>query len=194
MPRAGLTTLRVIEEAEALADEVGLANLTLMALAARLGVRMPSLYKHVAGMDAMQRDLAVRARLELAGVLARAAAGRSKTEALQAMSVAYRRWATTHPGRYAATVRAPDADDTESGRASAEVLAVVVAVLEGFGLTGDDAIDATRALRSAIHGFIVLEQAGGFGLPRDVDRSFSRMVSGLAAAFSQWPRSDIPDT
>ena len=46
MPRAGLTPQRVVVEAEELADLVGLNRLTLAELAARLGVRLPSLYKH----------------------------------------------------------------------------------------------------------------------------------------------------
>ncbi len=63
MPRAGLTTLRVVQEAEEVADEVGLANLTLAAIAPRLGVRIPSLYKHVGGMDDLQRLVAAPHRI-----------------------------------------------------------------------------------------------------------------------------------
>ena len=55
MPRAGLTAERVVNEAERLADEVGLAQLSLAALAARLGVQPPSLYKHIAGQDEIGR-------------------------------------------------------------------------------------------------------------------------------------------
>ena len=61
MPRAGLTKARVIDEAAQMADEIGLSHLTLAALADRLGVRYPSLYKHVDGMDGLQRGIAVRA-------------------------------------------------------------------------------------------------------------------------------------
>ena len=62
MPRAGLTEARVVAEAELLADDVGLSKLTLAALADRLGVRQPSLYKHVAGMEGLQRSIALRAK------------------------------------------------------------------------------------------------------------------------------------
>src|SRR5579872_2166443 len=98
MPRAGLTETRVVEEAERLADDVGLSNLTLAALAQRLGVRQPSLYKHIAGMDALQRSVAIRAKHELAGVLGGAAVGRAGGDALSAMAHAYRTWAMQHPG------------------------------------------------------------------------------------------------
>ncbi len=189
MPRAGLTPLRVVQEAETLADEVGLPGLTLVALASRLGVRMPSLYKHIDGLDALRREIAVRARTELASVLARAAVGQAGPDALRAMCFAYRAWALRHPGRYAATVPAPDPDDAENVQASNAIVGIALDVLAGFGLSGDDAIDATRALRAGLHGFVSLEQAGGFGLPADINRSFGRLVSALIAAAGTWSAS-----
>jgi hypothetical protein len=62
----------------------------------------------------------------------------------------------------------------------------VLAVLAGYRLAGDDAVDAARALRAALHGFVVLEAGGGFGLPVDVDRSYARMVDGLDATLGRW--------
>jgi hypothetical protein len=56
---------------------------------------------------------------------------------------------------------------------------VVLAVLRGYGLEGDDAIHATRVIRSALHGFVLLEAEGGFGLELSVDESFARMVAAL---------------
>jgi Tetracyclin repressor-like, C-terminal domain len=44
-----------------------------------------------------------------------------------------------------------------------------------------------RALRASIHGFVALEAAGGFGLPRAVDRSFERMIEMLDAGMRSWP-------
>jgi len=182
--RAGLSEERVVDEAEHLADEVGLTRLTLAALAERLGVRQPSLYKHIDGMDDLQRSIAVRAKREMADVLGRAAVGRSKDDAIRAISLAYRTWATEHPGRYASTVRAPVPDDVDDQDASSAVVGVVLDILAGYDLRGDDAIDAARALRSMLHGFITLEAAGGFGLPVDIDRSFGRLVDGLVTALS----------
>jgi AcrR family transcriptional regulator len=184
MPRTGLTQTRVLEEAERLADEVGLSHLTLAALAARLGVRQPSLYKHIDGMDGLQRGLAVRAKNELANILARAAIGRERGDAITAIAHVYREWARDHPGRYAAAQPAPAAGDAEDIAASQAVVSVATAVLAGYRLRDDDAIDATRALRSALHGFVILELGGGFGLPADIDRSFERLVAGIVTALS----------
>ncbi len=184
MPRAGLTPGRVVAEAGDLADEQGLAGLTLSAVAERLGVRQPSLYKHISSLDGLQRGISLAAKQDLGEALRRAAVGRSGPEAVRAIATAYRSWVLEHPGRYAATVRAPDPHDQEDQQASAEVVEVVLAVLAAFDLQGDVAIDAARALRSALHGFVSLEAAGGFGLPRDVDRSFDFLVDALVAGLA----------
>src|SRR5271155_2352509 len=120
---------------------MGLSRLTLAALAARLGVRQPSLYKHVDGMDGLQRSIAVRAKTELAGILAHAAVGRSRGDAIMAMSDAYRRWAMDHRGRDAAARRPPAAGDVADEVASQSAVQVVADVLAGYDLSGDDAID-----------------------------------------------------
>jgi AcrR family transcriptional regulator len=186
VPRAGLSAEVVTAEAARLADEVGYDALTLAGVAERFGVAAPSLYKHVRGLDGLQRELSVLAVRELAGELARAVMGKAGGDALRAVAVAYRDWARRHPGRYAATLRAPDPDDAGYVAASEEALAVLLAVLQGYDLKGDDAIDAIRALRSALHGFVSLDALGGFGLPRSVDRSFDRLVTAFDGVLAGW--------
>ena len=192
MPRAGLTPQRVVEEAGAVADAAGLDRLTLAAVAERFGVAIPSLYKHVRGLDGLRRDLAVLAVRELTAALSRAAVGRAGRDALHAMADAYRAYATAHPGRYAASVRAPDPGDSEHLAAAADALDIFFAVLAGYGVRGDDAIDAIRGLRAAMHGFVTLEAGGGFGMPQSVDASYHRLVDALDTALTAWPAADAP--
>ena len=145
MARAGLTENLVVAEAERMADEVGLANVTMAALAQRLGVRQPSLYKHVASLPALRRAIGLRTTTALTEELARAAVGRSGDEALLAMARAFREWVKAHPGRYQAGQRAPDRGDTAYEAAAAGVLELFGSVLSAFDLTGDDTIDAIRS-------------------------------------------------
>jgi len=185
VPRAGLTADIVVDEAARLADEVGFEGLTLAAVAERFDVAVPSLYKHVEGLGALKRAIAVRAMAELGDVLAAATAG-SAGNPLRALAHAYRGYARSHPGRYAATLRAPAPDDTEHSAVADAGLAVVFATLSTYGLNGDEAVDAARSLRAALHGFVSLETAGGFGFPRDVDQSFARLVDAIDVALQQW--------
>ena len=193
MPRAGLSRAVVVTEAARVADEVGLERLTLAAVAGRLGVRLPSLYKHIAGLEALQVHLAAAAGRELAAELSAATVGRSKGDALLAMAHAYRAFALRRPGAYAATLRAPEDGDEEHQAAAMAVLQVVLSVLAGFGLEGEDAIDAVRGLRALLHGFVAIEAAGGFKLPQDLDRSYRRLVQTYADTLSAWGRTASAD-
>jgi AcrR family transcriptional regulator len=171
----------VIAAGADLADEVGFAGVTMGLLAERLGVRTPSLYKHVDSLEAVRRGISIQSKLELAHTLARATVGLSGPDAVRAFADAYRRWVLDHPGRHLATVRAPAADDEEDRAAAGQPVQVLLDILAGFGLRNAQAIDAARALRSAIHGFTDLESGGGFGLPRNIDRSYRFLIDTVIA-------------
>jgi hypothetical protein len=86
----------------------------------------------------------------------------------------------------------PDPADPEHVAAGERAVGTILAVLGGYGLTGDDAIDATRAYRSALHGFVLLEDAGGFGLPQDLNRSFEQLVAAFERSLPTWPHHQDP--
>ncbi len=165
-------------------DEHGAAALTLAAVAARTGVAVPSLYKHVDGLPALRRKATVAVLDEFTARLTAAVLGHSGPAALGRFLRAYRDYARENPGRYQLTVPAADAGeaaDTQVAEAGARAVAVALAVLAGAGIDGEDAIHATRVLRAAVHGFVLLEISGGFGRPESTDTSFDRLVAMLTA-------------
>lgn len=87
--------------------------------------------------------------------------------------------AREHPGTYAAAQRAPDPADDAALAAARAAVDIFLALLSGYGLLGSDAIHATRSVRAALHGFVSLEAAGGFGLSGDVEESFASLVDLL---------------
>jgi AcrR family transcriptional regulator len=186
MARAGLDTDAVVRAGARLADADGLEAVTLVRLASDLRVRPPSLYAHVDGLGDLLRRIGNRGALELADELQAAAAGRAGGDALIAVAQAYRQYALAHPGSYEALQRAPDPADPDATAVAERVVGVVVAVLRGYGLAGDDAVHAARVIRSALHGFVTLERGGGFAYPLRLDESYERLVAvldrGLPAA------------
>lgn len=172
----------MIEAADEAIDEHGPDGLTLAMLAKRFGVKTPSLYTHVDGIDDVRAAVRVRVLEDLAEELQRAAVGRAGKDALHALAHAYRGFAHRHPGRYALTLRG-DVQDPAVAAAAGRILETVTAVFRGYGLEGDDALHATRALRSALHGFVALELAGGFAMELSVDTSYERFVDLLDAGF-----------
>lgn len=185
MPRAGLSPSLVVDQAAALADEHGAQQLTLAAVAKSFGVSLPSLYKHVSGLDDLHARLAVRTAEELATALRRGATGRAGSAALRGVAAAYRDYATTHPGRYPYLLRARPGDAAFEAAAGG-VVDVLRAVFRGYGIAETDVVDAARFVRSTLHGFVGLEAEGGFGLPDSVDASFDSLVEAVDRALRTW--------
>jgi len=190
--RPGLDESVVVRAAADLVDAEGIDALTLARLAERLGVRTPSLYNHIAGLEDVRRGLALLGVRELEARLARAAIGAAGEDGAFALAEAYRRFAKERPGLYAATLRAPDPDDGALQQAAAELMDVVRAVLAPYKLRGAEETHAIRAWRSLVHGFVSLEVAGGFGLPLDLNESFRRLIHLFIAGLCREARGTVP--
>ncbi|RAY14100.1 TetR family transcriptional regulator [Actinomadura craniellae] len=187
MARAGVTVGRLAEAAAELADEVGLENMTVSELARRFGVKDASLYSHIRNAHELRVRVAVLALAELADRAATALAGRAGRDALIAFADTYRDYAEEHPGRYAATrvTLDPETAEASAARRHSEMMR---AILRGYALAEPDQTDAVRMLGSAFHGFVSLEQTGGFRYhPRGADDSWRRMLDALDIALRNWP-------
>ena len=92
-----------------MADEVGLAQVTFVKLAAELKVKPPSLYNHVESMAALMDELAMRALAGLLDLARGAVMGRVGWDALEALAHSQRAYAKAHPGLFTATFRSSSA-------------------------------------------------------------------------------------
>ena len=185
MPRKGLTHSQVVEEAATLADDVGLEQVTLAALAKRLGISSPALYRHVDGLEQLRRDLTLLGLTDLCARIRGAAVGKSKREALLALALAYRDYARERPGLAPTMLRAPARGDHEHEAAAEAAMTVLRQVLAGYDLSEDDTIHSVRALRVVMHGFTSLEAAGGFGMSQSLDETYLRLIDALDQSLSR---------
>jgi len=187
MPRAGLTAADVVQAAADIADERGYQQLTIGLVAARLGIRAPSVYKHVSGLAELQHQLATQAMSELGDAVATAVAGRAGRDALAGLAWACRDYVIAHPGRYAATVGAEFAGPADPLlAASTRVIELIAAVLRGYDIPEPDLVHAIRTVRCVLHGWCMLQLTNAFQWSGDVERSFEQLISfmdnGLRAA------------
>jgi AcrR family transcriptional regulator len=186
MPRKRIDLERVVQVAIDLANEQGVEAVTLASVAARLEIRIPSLYNYIASLQGLRDEMTLWAARYLLDQIRRAAVGKAGDEAVLSVAAAYRAFAQAYPGTYGLTQRAPAPDQTELAALAQEMVEILVAILRPYGLQGDDALHAVRALRSVIHGFAGLEIAGGFGLPMSRDESYQRLlhifINGLRAS------------
>lgn len=189
MPRAGLAPASITEAGAAVVDEVGFDRLSMGLVAERLGVKTPSLYKHVANQADLAHRIAVLAMTELADTIRDAIQGRSGREALVAGAQAMRTYVLRHPGRYAAGNAAlVTGPDDPLVPAIGRVLDSWAAMLHGYRLDPDQEIHALRMLRSILHGFSALEAIGSFQINADIDDSFTWMLGFLDQGLkAKWP-------
>ncbi|WP_342435621.1 WHG domain-containing protein [Paenibacillus sp. FSL L8-0436] len=183
-PRVGLDTRTLVLAAAELADEQGMGEVTLASLAAKLGVRSPSLYNHVNGLAGLRTLLAVHGLEQLHTAMTKASAGITGDAAVHAMGQAYVNFARQHPGLYETTLQAPDQGNTALEEAGEQILSFILHVLSGYGLGEEGELHAVRGLRSILHGFAALENKGGFGLPLDLGISLSRLIDTFIAGIS----------
>jgi AcrR family transcriptional regulator len=183
--RPGLSKTIIAREAVALVNEQGIDSLSVGTLARRLDVKPPSLYNHIDGLADLKRVMMLQGLQELGTRLGQAAVGRSGFHALRDVAHAYRTFAKEQPAVYLLTLEAPPSQDDDYQKIVREVLDIVLAVFRGYELEPDQAIHAVRCFRSALHGFVSLELAGGFGLPFDVDESFERLITLLDQGIRQ---------
>jgi AcrR family transcriptional regulator len=175
--RAGLTAGEVVRVAADIADETGFANVTLGLVAERLGVRAPSLYKHVDGLADLQHRIATLAMTEFGDIASDAAAGLAGRDALAALANALRSYVTAHPGRYTATIGAEfTGPDDPLLKAGTRVIELIGAVLRGYRIDEALIVHAIRSVRCTLHGWAVLQAVNGFQWSGDLDVSFEALI------------------
>jgi AcrR family transcriptional regulator len=185
--RAGLTPERLARAGAELADEAGFDQVTVSALARRFDVKVASLYSHVRNSQDLRTRIALLALEELADRGAAALAGRAGRDALTALANVYRDYAREHPGRYAAAQLRLD-PATAAASAGVRHARMTRAVLRGYDLTEPDQTHAVRLLGSVFHGYVSLEQAGGFSHSApDSQESWTRVLDALDALLRNWP-------
>jgi AcrR family transcriptional regulator len=165
----------ILEVAVTVLEEAGPEALTMRELADRMGIRAPSLYKHVRDKDDIVAGVQERALLDLGRHLS-AVAG----QGLVALAEAYRSWAQAHPRLYEVATRRPLARERLTpGVEYAAAAPLVTAV------GGDEHL--ARALWALAHGLVDLELSDRFPPEADLDTTWRTALSRFQRATS--PRS-----
>lgn len=184
-PRAGLNADLVLQAALDIADKQGINAVTLSSVALKLGIRPPSLYNHVSGLDELRRMIATYALDQLYVRIVATTEGLSGDEAIRAFASSYINYAFEHPGLYEGAQITADQRDHEVTRAGGAIVDLALQLLSHYSLNEKEALYAVRGLRSLVHGFASLERLGGFGLPLDLLDSFHFNLNIFLAGFGR---------
>ncbi len=171
--KAGLDKTKIIEAAANMADDKGIANVSLKVLAAELGIKPPSLYKHFSGgLDELNKELMLYGWRSLESEITRAAIGKAKDDAIIAICTAYRSFASEHNGLFEAMQWYNMYQSEEHLQATEGTVSVLFQVLEAYGLTEEQKVHSIRVLRGFLQGFCAIESHGGYGNPTPLDDTF----------------------
>ncbi|MBM6399303.1 TetR/AcrR family transcriptional regulator C-terminal domain-containing protein [Phycicoccus sonneratiae] len=151
--RGSLTVGRIVEEATALADEGGLAALSMRALGRRLGVEGMAVYHHVANKEALLDALTDEVFREIA-----LPAGEDWRTGLRARSVSERLVLRRHPWAIGLVETRTAPGPTTLGHQDH-----VIGYLRGAGFSPRAAAQVLAFLDAYVYGFVLQELA----LPAD---------------------------
>ena len=183
MPTPSRTSVEdIIASARRILEADGLDGLTMHRVAADVGVRAPSLYKHVRSRNDLVRLVTEDVARQLAQAITSASSA-DPAEDLPALASAYRGFAHAHPRAYSLVFGPlPDAwrPDLGSLAPANEAMLRTAGRLAGT----EHALEAARLVVAWAHGFVSMELAGAFRLGGDVDEAFAFGVDRLAVALA----------
>ncbi|MDH3682635.1 MAG: TetR/AcrR family transcriptional regulator [Acidimicrobiia bacterium] len=163
---------QIVDVARQLLEADGPGGVTMRAIADRLEIRAPSLYKHIADKHELEVALIARGFAEQAEAFT--AAISNTTEPVAAIAHSYRSWALANPHLYALMTSNPlPRNDLPAGLEIAAAAPLVEAV---HGNT-----DRARALWAFAHGMVSLELAKRFPPDADLDTAWATGLRSLAS-------------
>ena len=180
MPAPARTSRQaVVAAARAILEEADLDAVTMAAVAERVGVRGPSLYKHIANRGLLIRAVAEGVATDLGREIERAAAREQDPRAgLRAALIAHRRYVRAHPNGYGLLFAHLHPDSMpDAALVATSGLPIVRRMEELVG--SERALEAARTLVAWAHGFVSMELAGAFRLGGDVDAAFAFGASAV---------------
>ncbi|MGX7131237.1 TetR/AcrR family transcriptional regulator [Enterococcus songbeiensis] len=174
-----ITTDKILITAIDLINQRGVDQLTLKEVAATLGIKPPSLYNHFANLEALIDSIALKSMTELYDLLVTDMIGLAGVEALEKIAFTYRNYARTHPGQYEAIQRVSLWKSTKTIELSEKLVRLFEKIVQNYLPFETEQIHYIRTFRSYLHGFILLELDGSFGMEQDIEESFKYGVNQL---------------
>ena len=170
--KAGLDKAIILDVAAKMTDEKGIANITLKSLAEELGVKSPSLYKHIKGLDELHKELMLYSWKLLEKDVMKAAIGKAKDDAIIAMCYAYRNFVKLHGGLFETMQWYNMYKSDEHLQATDELVSILFQVLDGYDLLEEQKVHIVRMPRGFLQGFFSIENHDGFGNSLTIDDTF----------------------
>ncbi|MGK2852386.1 MAG: TetR/AcrR family transcriptional regulator [Candidatus Limnocylindrales bacterium] len=173
----------IVAAARAILEADGLDAVTMQAVALRVGVRPPSLYKRVADRSALIRAVTDAITEDLARALRSPLDVTDAADQLRAIAHRYRAFVHANPQGYRllfANLGPGMAPDPTTMASLGRPIVAATSRLVGEA----DALPAARTIVAWAHGFTSMESAGAFRLGGDIDVAYATGIELILAGIS----------
>lgn len=173
----------IVAAARAILESDGLDAVTMQAVARRVGVRAPSLYKRVADRSALIRAVTDAIIEDLAATLRSPDSSSDAADELRTVAHRFRAFVHANPAGYGLLFSNLGPGIAPDGAAMAALGRPIVAATAR--LVGEaDALPAARTFVAWAHGFTTMELAGAFRLGGDIDAAYAAGIDLILAGIS----------
>jgi AcrR family transcriptional regulator len=179
---AQVTRDGIISTARTLIESDGFEDLTLAKLAAALGIKAPSLYKHFVSRAELLKAVNTTTNQLLIDTLRQALTPGEPQAGLLKMAHAYRRFAHTYPVSYGLAF----STTLLEARPDPALLAQLVLPLQeawAVVVGPEQSLSALRGALALIHGYVMLELNTQFQRGGDLEQVFETVVRAYIAGW-----------
>lgn len=167
----------VVAQAWQLIETEGVDKLSLSKLATALGIKAPSLYRHVGNKAGLLQAVNLYTSQQLVATIHQAAdeVDGSPIEQLSALILAYRNFALTHPHNYSLAFTNTE-DNLRPDENTMEQLVLPLQKLMTAVSGEEKSLAALRGAMALVHGFVMLELHGQLRRGGDLEADFTTAV------------------
>jgi AcrR family transcriptional regulator len=181
--RARTSLADIVTAGRELLETGGLDAVTMLAVADRVGVQAPSLYKWLPNRAALIASIGAQVLDDLGRQLTPSTPDADPAAGVRSVASAFRAFAHANPRAYGLLFMNLPPDARPPLERNILATAPLLALTEQL-VGRDRAREAARLLAAFAHGFVSMELAGAFQLGGDVDDAYQYSVDVLVGALA----------
>lgn len=194
MAKANIDKETIINKAVEIVNSVGIDKVTLKMLAENLGIKSPSLYNHIEGIDDLKKQLMIYGWKQAEQRITLAVIGVSGYDAIRAMCYAFYDYVIENPGVFNVMLWYNKFQSEEMEMATAQLLTIIFKITSSLNIPDDYCFHLIRTFRGFLEGYFLLVNNGSFGHPLPIFESFEIsievLIAGIQSLKQEWNKAD----
>ncbi|MCK6016010.1 TetR/AcrR family transcriptional regulator [Enterococcus faecium] len=180
-----VTKAAVIQTACDIADEKGLNNVSLKAVAEKLNIRTPSLYNHIGSIDDLLREAAHKGMRTHNERMMQVAVGNSGDAAIKSLGIEYLNFMIEHPGVYEIIQWATWHGTDETAEIFGNYISLLTTLIHSCQFKTEKTDEILNLLTGVLHGYTTLQLQYAFTNPDKVREDFCNAIDTVLLGIRQ---------